>query len=97
MNYFVIMIDYGRRGREAIVDPEMTKANVISRIRSGEYAPDRIIFAHEVIDFGDGHIHTSDVKDELIEAAGHVEVEPEVIDRQAMAWDRRRDLAKETV
>ena len=24
MQYFVVMIDYGRRGREAIVDPEIT-------------------------------------------------------------------------
>jgi hypothetical protein len=24
MQYFVVMIDYGRRGREAVFDPEMT-------------------------------------------------------------------------
>jgi hypothetical protein len=25
MQYFVVMIDYGRRGREAVVDPEITR------------------------------------------------------------------------
>jgi hypothetical protein len=37
MQYFVVMIDYGRRGREAIVDPEVTRREVVSRIASGEY------------------------------------------------------------
>jgi hypothetical protein len=37
MQYFVVMIDHGRRGREAIVDPEMTRREVISRVASGEY------------------------------------------------------------
>ena len=37
MQYFVVMIDYGRRGREAIVDPEITRREVISRVASGEY------------------------------------------------------------
>jgi hypothetical protein len=31
------MIDYGRRGREVIVDPEVTRRKVISRVVSGEY------------------------------------------------------------
>jgi len=38
MQYFVVMIDYGRRGREAIVDPEVTRREVVSRVASGEYA-----------------------------------------------------------
>ena len=48
MQYFVVMIDYGRRGREAIVDPEITRREVISRIASGEYA--NISFIHEIAD-----------------------------------------------
>jgi hypothetical protein len=36
MQYFVVMIDYGRRGREAIVDPEITRSEVIARVASGE-------------------------------------------------------------
>ena len=29
MQYFVVMIDYGRRGREAIVDPEIIRREVV--------------------------------------------------------------------
>lgn len=47
MQYFVVMIDYGRRGREAVVDPEITKREVISRVASGEY---NISFIHEIVD-----------------------------------------------
>src|SRR5271155_4495992 len=48
MQYFVVMIDYGRRGREAIVDPEITRREVVSRIASGEYS--NISFIHEIAD-----------------------------------------------
>jgi len=48
MQYFVVMIDYGRRGREAIVDPEITRREVISRVASGEY--NNISFIHEIAD-----------------------------------------------
>jgi hypothetical protein len=41
-------IDYGRRGREAIVDPEVTRREVISRVASGEY--NSISFFHEIAD-----------------------------------------------
>jgi hypothetical protein len=46
MQYFVVMIDYGRRGREAIVDPEITRSEVIARVASGEYK--NISFIHEI-------------------------------------------------
>jgi hypothetical protein len=45
MQYFVVMIDYGRRGREAVVDPEITRREVVSRVASGEYK--NISFIHE--------------------------------------------------
>lgn len=45
-SYFVVMIDYGRKGREAIVDPEMTYSNVVDRVRSGEYK--NILFIHHI-------------------------------------------------
>lgn len=67
MEYFVVMRDYGRRGREAIVDPELTRRGVVSRIASGEYSD--VIFIHEVTDFGDGDIHVSNVTDELLNEA----------------------------
>jgi hypothetical protein len=48
MEYFVVMIDYGRRGREAIVDPEITRREVVSRMVSGEY--NNIAFVHHIHD-----------------------------------------------
>lgn len=62
-SYFVVMIDFGRKGREAIVDPEITRREVIDRIRTREY--DRINFIH--------HIHdgvAEDVTNELLAEAG---------------------------
>lgn len=61
-SYFIVMIDYGRRGQEAVVDPEITRREVVSRIASGEY--DNIVFIHEVIGW-----HVYDVTDELKDAA----------------------------
>lgn len=61
-SYFVTLIDYGKKGREAIVDPEITERGVVNRIASGEYQ--NIVFIHHV---NDGLV--SDVTDELIDAA----------------------------
>lgn len=47
-SYFVIMIDFGRGGREAIVDPEVTRREVISRLVHRDY--DNVIFIHEIAD-----------------------------------------------
>lgn len=47
-SYFVVMIDYARGGCEAIVDPEITRREVIARIVSGEYRDIR--FIHEIAD-----------------------------------------------
>jgi hypothetical protein len=47
-SYFVVMIDYGRKGCEAIVDPEITRREVVARIVSGEYRD--IVFIHEIAD-----------------------------------------------
>lgn len=35
--YYVVMISHGRRGCEAVVDPEITRGGVIARLQSGEY------------------------------------------------------------
>jgi hypothetical protein len=56
------MIDFGRRGLEAIVQPEITRREVIARIKSGEYRD--IAFIHHV----DGLL-VEDVTSELIDAA----------------------------
>jgi hypothetical protein len=62
-SYFVVMVDYGRRGQEAIVDPEVTRSGVISRLASGEYGT-HINFIHHI---DDGLVE--DVTSELFDEA----------------------------
>ncbi len=64
-SYYVVMLDYGRLGREANVDPEITRRGVVSRIQSGEYRD--ICFIH--------HIHDGvceDVTDEILTEADYL-------------------------
>lgn len=87
MQYFVVMIDYGRRGREAIVDPEITRREVISRIASGEYA--NISFIHE-IDGGS----VEDLTEDILAEAALPELPASGADLQATCFDHARDLRK---
>jgi hypothetical protein len=90
MQYFVVMIDYGRRGREAVVDPEVTRREVVSRIASGEYT--NISFIHEVADRS-----VEDVTEEILAEASLPEVAIDC-DREADRFDHAHDLRKhETV
>jgi hypothetical protein len=86
MQYFVVMIDYGRRGREAIVDPEVTRREVVSRIVSGEYK--NISFIHEIADHSVG-----DITAEILAEAALPEI-PAGADLQADRFDHARDLRK---
>ncbi len=92
MQYFVVMIDYGRRGREAIVDPEITRREVISRkvisrIASGEYR--NISFIHEIADCS-----VEDITAEILNEAALPEIDPAGADLQANQFDHIRDLRK---
>ena len=87
MQYFVVMIDYGRRGREAIVDPEITRREVISRVASGEYR--NISFIHEIADSS-----VDDVTAEILAEAAVPEVQAPDADLQANRFDHTRDLRK---
>jgi hypothetical protein len=87
MQYFVVMIDYGRRGREAIVDPEVTRREVVSRVASGEYA--NISFIHEIADST-----VEDVTEEILAEAALPEIATTGADLQANRFDRLRDLRK---
>jgi hypothetical protein len=87
MQYFVVMIDHGRRGREAIVDPEITRREVLSRIASGEYA--NICFIHEIADRA-----VEDVTEEILAEAALPEVASPDADFQANRFDYARDLRK---
>jgi hypothetical protein len=87
MQYFVVMIDYGRRGREAIVDPEITRREVISRVASGEYS--NISFIHEIDDQS-----VDDVTADILAEAAVPELPPAGADLQASRFDHARDLRK---
>jgi hypothetical protein len=87
MQYFVVMIDYGRRGREAIVDPEITRREVVSRVASGEYS--HISFIHEI----EGSA-VEDITEEILAEAAIPEIAPTDADLQANRFDYRRDLRK---
>ena len=87
MQYFVVMIDYGRRGREAIVDPEITRREVIARIVSGEYR--KISFIHEIADSA-----VEDVTADILGEAALPEVGANSVDVQAGEFDHMRDLRK---
>lgn len=87
MQYFVVMIDYGRRGREAVVDPEMTRRDVVARIASGEYS--NISFIHEVVDRS-----VEDVTTDILSEAALPEIEQNEADLQAAKFDYLRDLRK---
>ena len=87
MQYFVVMIDYGRRGREAIVDPEVTRRDVVARVSSGEYR--NISFIHEIAGSS-----VEDVTADILSEARLPEVEPEEVDLQAARFDHTRDLRK---
>jgi hypothetical protein len=87
MQYFVVMIDYGRRGREAIVDPEITRRQVISRVASGEY--NNISFIHEIADSA-----VDDITAEILAEAAAPEIPISGADLQASGFDHDRDLRK---
>jgi len=87
MQYFVVMIDYGRRGREAVVDPEITRREVIARVASGEYG--NVSFIHEILD------HTvDDVTEEILAEAALPEIATNGAGLQADRFDHARDLRK---
>lgn len=90
MQYFVVMIDYGRRGREAIVDPEITRREIVARVTTGEY--ENISFIHEIAGSS-----VEDVTADILAEAVLPEVEPEEIDLQAARFDHLRDLRKHAV
>jgi hypothetical protein len=87
MQYFVVMIDYGRRGREAIVDPDITRREVISRVASGEYR--NISFIHEIADSA-----VEDITADILSEAALPDIGTTAADLQASHFDHVRDLRK---
>ena len=92
MQYFVVMIDYGRRGREAIVDPEVTRREVISRVASGEYR--NISFIHEIADCAVDDITAEILAEAALPEIALTEIPNTGADLQADRFDHARDLRK---
>ena len=90
MQYFIVMIDYGRRGREAVVDPEITRREVVSRVASGEYS--NICFIHEIADRA-----VEDVTADIMAEAALPEIPAADVDLQANGFDHARDLRKHEI
>ena len=70
-----------------IVDPEITRREVISRVTSGEYR--NISFIHEIVDQS-----VEDVTEAILTEAALPQVPPDDIDLQAIRLDHARDLRK---
>jgi len=87
MQYFVVMIDYGHRGREAVVDPEITRREVVARVASGEYR--NITFIHEIADRS-----VDDITEAILAEAALPDVAAAEADLQAGQFDHARDLRK---
>lgn len=69
-SYFIVMIDYGRLGLEAVVHPEDTRRNVIDYIREKLGDDLEIPFIHHV---HDGSVE--DVTEELMQVARAFQME----------------------
>jgi hypothetical protein len=61
-SYFVVMIDFGKKGLEAIVHPEDTRRDIVAQLASGESK--HVVFIHHV----DG-LYIEDVTNELFDEA----------------------------
>ena len=100
MNYYVICVDFGRAGREAVVDPEMTFNGAVDKVRELIGDGHEIAFAHEVTFREGGSHHVSDVKDELINRSNDERFygkEAEERNSAAFQIDHARDLRKNEV
>jgi hypothetical protein len=79
-----------RRGREAVVDPEITRRGVVERVASGEYK--NISFIHEIVDTA-----VDDITAEILAEAALPEIQATGADLQADRFDHDRDLRKHEV
>lgn len=89
-SYFVVMEDFGRKGREARVDPEVTCRAVVDSIRTGQYR--NIAFIHHVTPDG-----VEDVTNDVLREAGFYEqIGVALTGQDLIEWrrDHARDLRK---
>lgn len=97
MTYYVAMVDYGRRGREAVVDPENTRRDVVAKVRDILAKGDGtdITFVHKITKC-DGLVE--DVTDDILAEAMDIDLADVFdLDPQADTFDRARKLRAEAV
>ncbi len=90
-SYYVVMIDQGKLGLEAIVQPEQTRRDIVAMIKSGESK--HVAFIHHV----DG-LYIEDCTDELFDEAEselRTFVRPDKLDAINARWDHARKLRVE--
>jgi hypothetical protein len=90
MRFFILMVDYGRSGREAVVNPEHNRADIIAQARDLLASRDRDIAFVKLVDGDSIEDVTAGIVTEA--AAGLAAAEP--VDRMALAFDHARDLRK---
>jgi hypothetical protein len=90
MEYFIVMIDFGRAGREAIVNPEMTRRRgAVEYVREKIGDGKTISFIHRIRD-----CTVEDVTNELLKEAGFYEQELPEVDHRSIRFDRNHDHRK---
>jgi hypothetical protein len=68
-SYFVLMQDLGRRGREAVADPELTREDIVDRLRRRDYHG-AVAFVHHVEVDEEGRGFVADVTNDLLLESG---------------------------
>jgi hypothetical protein len=63
-SYFVVMVNFGRKGSEAIVDPEMTSRGAVDLVRDMLAKGKGIDFVHHI-----KHGEVEDVTDAVLNAS----------------------------
>lgn len=92
-SYFVVMVDHGKRGLEAIVHPEDTRRAVVEMLAHGESK--HVVFIHAV----EG-LYIEDVTQELFDEAETLARETAPVSawvREVQAMDHARDHRKNEV
>ena len=91
LQFFLPVIDYGKEGIEGIGSPEMTRSDIVAKVRDIFADPrGRTLVCVKHIDGND----MTDVTDEIVQAATAEPFEAAVIDIQAARFDHARDLRK---
>ena len=90
-DYFVVMVDYGKTGREAVVDLNHSRTDALDLVREALGDDHQVLFVHHIHDCG-LEVITDDL---LAEANALREPEQRHHATQEQMWDRARDSRNE--